>query len=499
MDFLTLEMSKGGFQHILVITDHFTRYSQAIPTRSQTAKVTADVLYNHFILHYGFPRRLHSDQGRNFEGQVIKELCEMAGIQKSRTTPYHAMGNGMVERFNRTLLSMLGTLSLDEKKDWKSHVSPLVHAYNSTRHESTSRSPFFLMFGRHPRLPVDMMLDVPNEDPKLSYHSYVQGLRDRLKESYVIATRAAEKARQTQKGQYDVRARGATLEVGDRVLVRILAFEGKHKLADKWEEDPYVVLSQPNDGIPVFVVQREDATGRKRTLHRNHLLPISSLPVSRKQRSKPKVASQETEEVESPEVETGLSSTSESSSEGGFVVITESQSDSGDNDSLAAAVDEESTDADLSDEESTNVDTAEGTDDEVESTDSVGSEVRGGHVVTTSASGVGGATSGCDLSGSFVQSECELPVEREEPTCAVRGKSGQPKSRYNLRTDRKPPKWTQTGEYVMYQCQEKPALIPEFSEWEKRANFLASLAAKHSFMASDAAVCQAILKLVVDA
>ena len=91
------------------MTDHLTRYAQAIPTRDQAAKVTAQALYGSF-LRYGFPNRLHSDQGRNFESKVIQELCSIAGITKTRTAPYHPMGNGMCVRFNSTLLNMFGTL-----------------------------------------------------------------------------------------------------------------------------------------------------------------------------------------------------------------------------------------------------------------------------------------------------------------------------------------------------------------------------------------------------
>lgn len=118
IDYLTLEQSKGGFQHLFIITDHFTRYAQAIPTRDQTARTTAEALLT-FFNNYGTPRRLHSDQGANFTSRLIKELCDLYNIRKSRTTPYRPMGNGMPARFNRTLLDMLGTLEPDKKKDWK--------------------------------------------------------------------------------------------------------------------------------------------------------------------------------------------------------------------------------------------------------------------------------------------------------------------------------------------------------------------------------------------
>ena len=82
LDYLSLERSKGGFKNILVVTDHFSRYAQAFPTKNQTARTTARVLFDNFIVHYGFPARIHSDQGQNFESNLIKELCSIAGTEK---------------------------------------------------------------------------------------------------------------------------------------------------------------------------------------------------------------------------------------------------------------------------------------------------------------------------------------------------------------------------------------------------------------------------------
>jgi transposase InsO family protein len=283
MDYLSLETSLGGYKYILVITDHFTKYAQAVPTRDMTAKTTAEAFLNNFVVHYGFPQRLHSDQGAQFEGKLIKELCRMVGIEKSRTTPFHPQCNGICERFNQTLLNMLGTLEPIQKTDWKSHVGPLVHAYNCTRHDTTGFSPYQLMFGRNPRLPIDVVFGLIESGEEQSYGRYIEELKAKLKHSFELASSLARKAQHKQKRYYDLKAHAAVLEVGDRVLVKATYFEGKHKLADRWEDDPYIVVKQPNAGIPVFEVRKENGQGRVRTLHRNMLLPITSVPLTEKE------------------------------------------------------------------------------------------------------------------------------------------------------------------------------------------------------------------------
>lgn len=170
IDYLSLEPGSRNTKDVLVITDHFTKYTVAIPTKDQKATTVANSLWEQFLIHYGFPERILSDQGRDFESQHIHELCALAGIKKVRTSPYHPRGNP-VERFNRTLLGMLGTLIEKDKSNWRDYVKPLTHAYNCTKNDVTGFSSYELMFGRQPRLPVDIAFGLPVQGGTPKCHS----------------------------------------------------------------------------------------------------------------------------------------------------------------------------------------------------------------------------------------------------------------------------------------------------------------------------------------
>ncbi|XP_057179298.1 uncharacterized protein LOC130547386 [Triplophysa rosa] len=287
MDFLSLEPDKSGTKDILVITDHFTKFAVAIPTPNQKARTVAKCLWENFMVHYGIPEKLHSDQGPDFESRTIKELCQVAGIHKVRTTPYHPRGNP-VERFNRTLLDMLGTLEDSDKVRWRDHVRPLVHAYNCTRSEVTGFTPYQLMFGRQPRLPVDLAFKLPAPEGQHSSHSeYVQNLKSRLKESYKIAMDKAARIAHKNKMRFDKHVTASDLEAGDRVLVRNVRVRGKHKISDKWEYAVHVVVRRAGT-LPVYTVKPENRDGPLRTLHRDLLLPCGYLPVEESRDPEPR-------------------------------------------------------------------------------------------------------------------------------------------------------------------------------------------------------------------
>lgn len=274
IDFLSLEPDSKNVCNVLVVTDHYTRYAQAFPTKDQTSSTVARVLWEKYFIHYGLPKRVHSDQGRDFESHLIHELLDMLGVRKSRTTPYHPQGDPQPERFNRTLLNMLGTLNPAEKRKWSQHISYLVHAYNCTRNDSTGYSPYFLMFGREARLPVDVCFGVTSDCSSLkSYPRYVANMKRDLQVAYQLAETMAGKRNEGNKQRYDQRVRYCPLAPGDRVLIQNVGLQGKHKIADRWSSTPYVVLGQM-PGLPVFRLRPVDEDGPEKILHRNLLLPL---------------------------------------------------------------------------------------------------------------------------------------------------------------------------------------------------------------------------------
>lgn len=131
---------------------------------------------------------------RDFESWLIKELLKVLGVRKSHTTPYHPQGDPQPERFNRTLLSTLGILYQEKKRQLSQHVVHFVHAYNSTKCDSTGYSPYYLMFGREARLPVDVCFGTnPDEKGEHQHSSYVAKLKEDLQRAYRMTTEASNK------------------------------------------------------------------------------------------------------------------------------------------------------------------------------------------------------------------------------------------------------------------------------------------------------------------
>ena len=194
-------------KYILVISDYFTKWTEAYAIRNREAKTIADELVKNFICRFGAPDYIHTNQGRNFESSLISEICKLLGIKKTRTTPYHPQSDGMVESFNRTLLNMLGIACNDLQETWDVQLPFLMMAYCTSVQESTGKTPFSLMFGREARLPVDIMFGRTPDQSK-SVNEYASTLRDRLETSFECVRDKLKLVQLKQKYLYDRRVRG---------------------------------------------------------------------------------------------------------------------------------------------------------------------------------------------------------------------------------------------------------------------------------------------------
>ena len=254
IDFLTLDKASDGREDVLVLTDVFSKWATAVATRDKTAATVVRVLLQNWIVHYGVPLRLHSDQGKCFEATLLNRLREHYGIQKSRTTAFHPQGNGQCERYNRSLIALLQTLPPDQKRRWPEHLKEVTFFYNSTPHSTTGQSPYSLLFGRQPRLPVDVYLQTAPPPPSAAANHLAEHVR-RINQ---LRSRAHERSLAQQKAASDpANHHGPVLQLGDQVLMKSHPL-GRCKLEDNFKSTPATVVAIPPPTGGPFGLQLED-------------------------------------------------------------------------------------------------------------------------------------------------------------------------------------------------------------------------------------------------
>ena len=220
-------------RNVLVLQDHFSRYVVAYVVKDQTACTTARTLRNGYFGLFGAPTYLISDQGKAFTGHIITHLCGLYGVQKLRTSPYHAQTNGQVERMNQMIIHMIGKLEEDKKVCWSKHLPELLLAYNATCSAVTAYSPYYLLFGRRLRIPVDYLFPTLHDLPhQTKMEVSVAAMQMRLKEAFAVARHFTSEEAAKQCHYYDRKAGAVALQPGDIVMVHTDGFVGKQKVKD---------------------------------------------------------------------------------------------------------------------------------------------------------------------------------------------------------------------------------------------------------------------------
>ena len=212
-----LPESDAGNSYLLVVGEYFTRWMEAFPIPNQEAVTVARTLIDKYFCRFGLPEQLHSDQGKQFVSDLLKEVCRVLRIAKSRTTAYHPQSDGLVERYNRTLLSMLSTCANEHPFKWEDYVQKVCMAYNTSIQATTEYTPYYLMFGREARLPIDCMFECPTQSTVAT--EYAGQLSTSLNAAYEMVREKVGLKQNRQKEAYDKRIHGPFHSPGDLVLL----------------------------------------------------------------------------------------------------------------------------------------------------------------------------------------------------------------------------------------------------------------------------------------
>ena len=278
-DILELPMTSRGNRYILVVEDYFTKFVALYALPNQTAHSVARCLFEDYVLVHGVPEILHTDQGRQFEAEVIQSLCQWLGIKKTRTTAYNPKSDGMVERHNRTLIDQLAKMLLSHGGEWDTYVKQVAFAYNSSKHASTRFTPFYLMHGREARVPADVLVPAGDLDSRGtgSQMDYASTIAERLESAFGAARLNSAEARERQKLYHDQSSCHRPFSVGGLVWLNNPT-ERRMKLAPHWK-GPYrvvqVLVSGGEAALTYRIISALDPMERAQVVHHDRLKPYT--------------------------------------------------------------------------------------------------------------------------------------------------------------------------------------------------------------------------------
>jgi hypothetical protein len=260
-----LPETRNGNKWILVFSDYVSKWPEAFAVKEATATEVARHLVEDIVCRHGAPRRLLSDRGKAFLAQVIKETNKVLRIHKVNTSAYHPQTDGLVEKLNGTLETMLSMYVAEDQKDWDEYLPYILFAYRSTPHESTKETPFFLTYGRDPRLPINVSLGSTQPTPR-NGTTYRAQLMQKFESAFELVRKNLAKAHERQKTNYDKGRREIEFPVGSRVwLYTPTKKKGlSPKLTRPWK-GPFRVTQRV--GKLLYKLRDEDGRTLKQLVH----------------------------------------------------------------------------------------------------------------------------------------------------------------------------------------------------------------------------------------
>ena len=266
--------SDQGNKYVIVFSDYFTKWPEAFAVKNADAATTAKLFVEEILCRHSAPRKLLSDRGKNFLSKVVKDVCQLVNTSKVNTTSYHPECDGLVERFNHSLTTIISMYVSEHQSDWDHFIPYALFAYRTSIQASINETPFYLLYGRDPRFPIDISLFKSQElyDNTSDYRSV---LINRFLEARKLAHDNIELAQQRQKANHDKKAKEVSYSIGQRVwLFTPNNRKGlSSKLTHNWH-GPYRILAKKS---PVnYLLDSNDERNYMQIVHVNRLKPFIS-------------------------------------------------------------------------------------------------------------------------------------------------------------------------------------------------------------------------------
>ena len=239
--------SDRGHRYILTMVDYATRYVEAKPLKTIKSEEVAENLWEIWT-RLGVPKEILTDNGSQFVGELAKEVNHLLCVKGISTSPRHAQGNGLVEKFNGTIKSMLRHMCNEQPKEWDRFIPGLLFAIREVPQESLKFSPFELLYGREVRGPMRILKELWTKEEmtgeKRTTFQYVIDLKKRIEDTCKMARESLEKASSKQAKYFNKKAKPRKLKIGQKVL--LLVPNKRNKLQMTWK-GPYVITDKLSD------------------------------------------------------------------------------------------------------------------------------------------------------------------------------------------------------------------------------------------------------------
>ena len=247
---MELPKTEQGNRYVIVFQDFMTKWPLVFPTPDQKAIRLAKLIAEKVLPQFGVPDAILSDRGVNLLAHVMGDVCQLLGVTKLNTTSYHPQCDGMVERMNRSLKSMLRKHVAKFGGQWDRFLPGVLWAYRNTPHESTKEKPSFLLFGIDLRSPTEAALLPPDTVSPCDLSDYREELMLSLSSARELAVSSIREAQSRYKRQYDKGARIANFRVGDWAFVKFPAEEsGKNRKMSRPWHGPFRVIERKDPNI----------------------------------------------------------------------------------------------------------------------------------------------------------------------------------------------------------------------------------------------------------